>query len=758
MDVDVDSVNSGKHETDCSVLEKDDVYQEQAAGAETSTFGFAQRMPVAVTGSDEDGQIERDIAQSECKLCTVNLASVHVSSEQGLQRSAAAAAAAATDANDDMELNVECDNGSKLSLHDDDDLQTKVTVAEFAVKQTMTIPLLSGLRRSTDVCRSSAAALNDSKIATDPSSLTHFDELIDDNGEIQATVKGKSHKHQSDDGSANNYDTGQRNLSTSVISVEIHDVAGEDKLCRAAVADTNQCASDTVHLQTSTSSVINNRHYCAKIEQEEDAPLKNADECSLHRILESSSTHLSQEIVLNSDCTTVRSVWPESNQIISGAVINSDDSCVALSQHCDSDVESLSKSSYALERHGSRGSIDRFLAPPVPVSKGITTPVDDPGFAKVPGYNTQLAVMEEEVLCASEHAKLDNLLPASTARNADSNVNSNDSSSDVCPGACKKFDPVNEGEQVVMRTESAGARTRTSRPNSLIGLSKPSDNLSDSCKELWQSDDRTEARTPPVNMIETNTKSGFSQPRQRPVFVMMSSDKGRPNTLSLTQRPVSWSASPVSPQPPSANTSKRPCSLNLSMGLSQETLPRNIGPTETKCRRMLRGGLQAGFPAGSEVLSPSSATAVPTPSTEPSAVRPTALCLPSLQSPQVAPTSLGGIAADRDHPSCVTQTVSRTEQSSSQTSSLPLLLSQNRAEVSSVSSPAEISPLNSGVNVSIFELGKVAPVWVPDASAPRCMHCDCRFTFTRRRHHCRACGKVMLLTLNENRSKVHLLL
>ncbi|XP_036410232.1 zinc finger FYVE domain-containing protein 9 isoform X1 [Megalops cyprinoides] len=39
-------------------------------------------------------------------------------------------------------------------------------------------------------------------------------------------------------------------------------------------------------------------------------------------------------------------------------------------------------------------------------------------------------------------------------------------------------------------------------------------------------------------------------------------------------------------------------------------------------------------------------------------------------------------------------------------------------------------------------LGEVAPVWVPDSQAPVCMKCEVKFTFTKRRHHCRACGKV----------------
>ena len=37
---------------------------------------------------------------------------------------------------------------------------------------------------------------------------------------------------------------------------------------------------------------------------------------------------------------------------------------------------------------------------------------------------------------------------------------------------------------------------------------------------------------------------------------------------------------------------------------------------------------------------------------------------------------------------------------------------------------------------------QMSHTWVPDSEAPNCMNCQVKFTFTKRRHHCRACGKV----------------
>ena len=40
-------------------------------------------------------------------------------------------------------------------------------------------------------------------------------------------------------------------------------------------------------------------------------------------------------------------------------------------------------------------------------------------------------------------------------------------------------------------------------------------------------------------------------------------------------------------------------------------------------------------------------------------------------------------------------------------------------------------------------LGRVRPVWVPDESSARCQECEVKFTFIIRKHHCRACGRLL---------------
>ncbi|XP_026153943.1 zinc finger FYVE domain-containing protein 16 isoform X2 [Mastacembelus armatus] len=54
----------------------------------------------------------------------------------------------------------------------------------------------------------------------------------------------------------------------------------------------------------------------------------------------------------------------------------------------------------------------------------------------------------------------------------------------------------------------------------------------------------------------------------------------------------------------------------------------------------------------------------------------------------------------------------------------------------------------------VEELGSRQPAWVPDSEAPNCMKCYQRFTFTKRRHHCRACGKVYCAVCCNRRCKL----
>ncbi|XP_014235930.1 zinc finger FYVE domain-containing protein 9 isoform X2 [Trichogramma pretiosum] len=58
-----------------------------------------------------------------------------------------------------------------------------------------------------------------------------------------------------------------------------------------------------------------------------------------------------------------------------------------------------------------------------------------------------------------------------------------------------------------------------------------------------------------------------------------------------------------------------------------------------------------------------------------------------------------------------------------------------------IPSPA-ISDSNSSIDSRTI-LGKQPPFWIPDSEAPSCMLCEAKFTVMKRRHHCRACGKVL---------------
>ena len=51
-----------------------------------------------------------------------------------------------------------------------------------------------------------------------------------------------------------------------------------------------------------------------------------------------------------------------------------------------------------------------------------------------------------------------------------------------------------------------------------------------------------------------------------------------------------------------------------------------------------------------------------------------------------------------------------------------------------------------------YKLGDAAPVWVPDTRVTMCHACSAEFSLVNRRHHCRACGKVVCAPCSSNKA------
>lgn len=74
---------------------------------------------------------------------------------------------------------------------------------------------------------------------------------------------------------------------------------------------------------------------------------------------------------------------------------------------------------------------------------------------------------------------------------------------------------------------------------------------------------------------------------------------------------------------------------------------------------------------------------------------------------------------------------------------------------SSVTSNATSMPTDSSAaNITINNLGKVQPYWIPDNMTMFCMQCNQKFSFIKRRHHCRACGQVLCSTCCSLKAKL----
>ncbi|XP_037109746.1 FYVE, RhoGEF and PH domain-containing protein 6-like isoform X3 [Syngnathus acus] len=63
----------------------------------------------------------------------------------------------------------------------------------------------------------------------------------------------------------------------------------------------------------------------------------------------------------------------------------------------------------------------------------------------------------------------------------------------------------------------------------------------------------------------------------------------------------------------------------------------------------------------------------------------------------------------------------------------------------------------SNATAASSSLGAKAPIWIPDPRATMCMICTCEFTLTWRRHHCRACGKVVCQSCSSNKQSLEYL-
>lgn len=70
---------------------------------------------------------------------------------------------------------------------------------------------------------------------------------------------------------------------------------------------------------------------------------------------------------------------------------------------------------------------------------------------------------------------------------------------------------------------------------------------------------------------------------------------------------------------------------------------------------------------------------------------------------------------------------------------------------------AAAAHLINSTNISVNNIGKVQPYWIPDSMTIFCMLCNQKFSFIKRRHHCRACGLVLCSNCCSLKSKLEYL-
>ena len=72
-----------------------------------------------------------------------------------------------------------------------------------------------------------------------------------------------------------------------------------------------------------------------------------------------------------------------------------------------------------------------------------------------------------------------------------------------------------------------------------------------------------------------------------------------------------------------------------------------------------------------------------------------------------------------------------------------LLILLNHPQTFSRAVTKAVSGTDSASGSDTEKLGEKAPIWVPDGRVTMCQECHVEFTLIVRRHHCRACGRVI---------------